>query len=56
MRKFVINYTSGKASRRLVINRDLPYSDELLCAVLRLHIAKIVTLNNILPITEVVCA
>ena len=53
MHKIIINYTDSEAAKRLVLNRDLPYSEEVLAAVLYLHAARVVTLNNILPVTEV---
>lgn len=56
MNKLIVNYSTTSADKRLVIDRDLPFSQEILYAVLYLHAARIVTLKNILPIREVVCA
>lgn len=52
MRKIVINYTSNSRARRLVIDQDLPYSKDLLYAILFLHAAKVVSLDNVLSIKE----
>ncbi|MCM1322827.1 MAG: hypothetical protein NC218_01440 [Acetobacter sp.] len=52
MRKIILNYTSNKKAKRLVIDRDLPFGEEMLYAVLFLHAAKVISLNNVLSIKE----
>lgn len=52
MRKIVVNYTSNKKAKRLVIDRDLPFGAEMLYAILFLHAAKVVNLDNVLAIKE----
>lgn len=53
MRKIVFNYTSNNKAKRLVIDRDLPFGEEILTAMLFLHAANVISLNNVLTIREV---
>ena len=56
MRKIIFNYESSNKAKRLVIDRDLPLSKEILTAMLILHSANVISLNNVLNICEVACA
>lgn len=53
MNKIVINYAKGNEFRRLVLDRDLPFSREVLAALLYLHSMRVISVKNILPIKEI---
>lgn len=54
MRKMIFNYHSNKKPKRLEVYRDLPFSKEVLYSLLYLHTAKLISLDNVLSIKEVV--
>ena len=57
MRKIIMNYTSNKKPRRLVIDKDLPFREQILYPAMSLHAAKVISFNNVLSIKEEVqCA
>ena len=56
MNKIVINYVSNNKDRRLVIDKDLPNGQEVLHAILFLHAAGVISLDNVLSIKEEICA
>ena len=56
MRKIIVNYTSNNKAKRLVVDRDLPFGKEMLYALLFLHTARVITLDNVLSIREEVAS
>ena len=56
MAKIVFNYENDKQQpKRMVIFKDAAFAQDILYAMLYLHAAKVVKLNNVLNVLEV-CA
>ena len=54
MRKIIFNFHSNGKPRRMDVYSDLPFCEQIVYSILYLHTAKLISLDNVLSIRELV--